>query len=193
LIDWDETVFCAVDTETTGVEPDRGDRIIEIAIVPIYKGKVIVEKAYVSLINPMIRIPAVIEKIHGISNSEVSKAPSMETVYPTIAKYFSGMIPVFHNGRFDLMFLDYAAKEIGSFPLDPYYIDTYEMSKVVFGKAKSLEWLARYFSVTDKVNHRALDDAIVTARVFVKLSQIIGVRRIGEFLLKWDGIDVKNT
>jgi DNA polymerase-3 subunit epsilon len=191
LIDWNETVFCAVDTETTGVEPERGDRIVEVAIVPIYKGKIIVEKAYASLINPMIRIPAVIEKVHGIGNSEVSRAPSMDYVYPKIAKYFSGMVPVFHNGKFDLMFLDYAAKEIGSFPLDPYYIDTYEMSKAVFRRARSLEWLAKYFSITDRINHRALDDAIVTAKVFVKLSQIIGVKRIGEFLLKWNGVDIK--
>ena len=187
MLKWEETVFCAVDTETTGVDPERGDRIIEIALVPIYKGRVIVERAYVSLINPMVKIPALVEKIHGIGNDDISKAPSMEHVYPVIAEYFSGMVPVFHNGRFDLTFLDYAAKEIGAFPLDPYYIDTYEMSRKIFGKPKSLEWLAKRFSITDRINHRALDDAIVTARVFVKLAQMIGYENVGEFLMRWDG------
>ncbi len=180
-------MFCAVDTETTGVNPDLGDRIVEIAIVPVYKDRIIVERAYVSLVNPMVKIPAVVEKVHGIGNSEVVRAPSMDYIYPTIKSYFSSMIPIFHNGKFDLMFLDYAAKEIGALPLDPVYIDTYEMSKIIFGKSRSLRWLARYFSITDKINHRALDDALVTARVFLKMSQMIGYERIGEFLIKWNG------
>ncbi len=184
---WEETVFCAVDTETTGVNPDRGDRIVEIAMVPVYNGKVILEKAYVTLVNPMVRIPALVEKVHGIGNTEVLRAPSMDYVYPTVKTYLSGMIPIFHNGKFDLMFLDYAAKEIGDFPIDPTYLDTYEMSRVLFGKPRSLEWLAKHFSVADKINHRALDDALVTARVFLKMAQMIGYERIGEFLMKWNG------
>jgi len=180
-------VFCAVDTETTGVNPDRGDRIIEIALVPVYRGKIILEKAYVTLVNPMVRIPALVEKVHGIGNSEVVRAPSMDDIFPTIKSYLSNMVPIFHNGKFDLMFLDYAAKEIGSFPIDPTYIDTYEMSSILFGKPRSLEWLARYFSITDKIHHRALDDAVVTARVFLRMAQMIGYERVGEFLLKWNG------
>ena len=190
MIKWEETVFCAVDTETTGVDPECGDRIIEIALVPIYKGRVIVERAYVSLVNPMVRIPALTEKVHGISNRQVMAAPSMDHIYPVIREYFSGMIPVFHNGRFDLTFLDYAAKEIGAFPLDPYYIDTYEMSRKVFGRPRSLEWLARRFSITDRINHRALDDAIVTAKVFVRLAKLVGYENVGEFLMKWSGAEV---
>ncbi len=191
-IDWNETVFCAIDTETTGVDPEGGDRIIEVAVVPIFQGKLILEKAYVTLINPGegIQIPANTEKIHGISNRSIKNAPSMEDVFPTIQRYMRELVPVFHNGKFDLMFLDYAAKDIGEFPVDPYYIDTQDMSKEIFGTAKTLEWLAKYFSITDKINHRALDDAIVTAQVFIKLSGMIGFENINEFVKKWNGAPV---
>jgi len=191
-VNWNETVFCAIDTETTGVDPEDGDRIIEIAVVPIFQGKLILDKAYVSLINPGggIRIPANVEKIHGISNKNIKEAPSMEDVFPIIQRYTRELVPVFHNGKFDLMFLDYAAKDIGEFPIDPYYIDTQDMSREIFGTTKTLEWLAKYFSITDKINHRALDDAIVTAHVFIKLANIIGFENISEFVKRWTGAPV---
>ncbi len=188
MTDWDDTVFCAVDTETTGTDPEKGDRIVEIAMIPIYKGKIIVEKAFVSLVNPMVRIPALVERIHRISNTSVMEAPSMEEVFPKIREYLSGMVPVFHNGKFDLTFLDFAAKEVGEFPLSPFYIDTHELSAEVFRRPKSLEWLAKRFSLTDRINHRALDDAIVTAKVFIKLVKMIGYENLGKFLRKWNGV-----
>ncbi|MCD6450173.1 MAG: 3'-5' exonuclease [Thermotogaceae bacterium] len=191
-MDWNETVFCAIDTETTGINPESGDRIIEVAIVPVFQGKLILEKAYVTLINPGegIVIPANTEKVHGISNETIKMAPSMRDVFPVIQRYMKELVPVFHNGKFDLMFFDYAAKDVGEFPVDPYYIDTQDLSKEVFGAPKTLEWLAKYFSITDRINHRALDDAIVTAQVFIELANMIGVENVSEFIKKWNGAPV---
>jgi len=187
VLDWNETVFCVVDTETTGTDPESGDRIVEVAIVPVYKGKLIIEKSFVSFVNPEVKIPALIEKVHRIRNSYLKSAPKMREVFPTIRNYLNGMIPVFHNGKFDLTFLDYAAKEIGEFPLSPHYIDTQDLAIEIFGQPKTLEWLAQFFSITDKINHRALDDAIVTAKVFIRLAKMVGINNIGEFLKKWNG------
>ncbi len=187
MINWQETVFCAVDTETTGVNPEGGDRIVEIALVPIFRGRIIRERAFISLVNPRVRIPALVEKVHGISNSLVMDAPSMDEVYPRIRDYLRGMVPVFHNGKFDLTFLDYAAKDVGQFPMDLVYIDTQDLSREVFGEVKSLEWMARYFSIAEKISHRALDDALVTAKVFLKLSRRIGEENLGKFTKHWRG------
>ncbi len=190
MIDWYETVFCAIDTETTGVDPEKGDRIVEVALVPIFRGRVIKERAFSSLVNPMVRIPALVERVHRISNTDVSSAPTMEEIFPEIRDFLRGMIPVFHNGKFDLTFFDYSAKEIGTFPMDIEYIDTQDLSREVFGEVKSLEWLARYFSISDRITHRALDDAIVTAKVFVRLAKRVGYSNIGEFLRKWKGLEI---
>ncbi len=189
-IDWEETVFCAVDTETTGLNPESGDRIIEIALVPIYKGRLILKKSYVTLINPEIYIPYDTEKIHNISNEKIKKAPYMKDVFPIIRYYLTNMVPVFHNGKFDLSFLDFSAKDIGEFPINPFYIDTSELALEIFGEYKTLEWLARRFLNSERINHRALDDAIVTGKVFVKLARRIGYENLGKFLKKWSGAPV---
>ena len=182
---WDEMVFCVVDTETTGVDPLKGDRIVEIAIVPVFKGKIILEKAFHSLVNPKVRIPALVQKVHGISNSEVMEAPPMEEVFPLLRSFIRGTILVFHNAHFDLTFLDFAAKEIGEFPLTVSYIDTQDMTREIFGRNHTLKWLTRKLGIRDEIAHRALDDAVVTAKVFVKLSKIVGYSNVDEFVRRW--------
>ena len=184
---WEDTVFCAVDTETTGVNPEKGDRIVEIALVPIFKGRIIMERAFITLVNPMVRIPAFVEKVHGISNSLVVNAPPMDEVYPRVKSFLRGMVPVFHNGKFDLTFLDYAAKDVGQFPMDISYIDTQDLSKEIFGEVKSLEWMARHFSITERISHRALEDAVVTAKVFIRLARKVGEENLGRFVKRWLG------
>lgn len=182
---WDEMVFCAIDTETTGIDPLKGDRIIEMAIVPVFRGRIILEKAFHSLVNPRVGIPALVQKIHGISNSEVMEAPPMEEVFPILRNFIKGTILVLHNAHFDLTFLDFAAKDIGEFPLTVSFIDTQDMTKVIFGRGHTLKWLAKRFGIKDEITHRALDDAIVTAKVFIKLSKIIGYSNVEEFIRRW--------
>ena len=75
-------VFVVVDTETTGSSPLNGDRIIEIAAIPIYHGKIYYELRFHSLVNPQITIPAAISSIHGLKNADVNDEPSMLEVFP---------------------------------------------------------------------------------------------------------------
>ncbi|QTA38263.1 3'-5' exonuclease [Thermosipho ferrireducens] len=184
---FDETVFCVMDTETTGLNPFYGDRIIEVAIVPVYKGKIVEEWIYHSLINPKIRIPALVEKIHKISNSEIANAPGLENMVNSIRAYSKGTVFVMHNANFDLSFVDFATKEIGEFPISFRYIDTLEICQVLYGRKRSLESLIREFKIGENVPHRALEDAILTAKVFIKLVEKIGYRHISEFIRKWQG------
>ncbi|RKX35718.1 MAG: 3'-5' exonuclease [Thermotogae bacterium] len=188
MILWENTIFCAMDTETTGVDPMNGDRIIEIAMVPIYRGKVLLRWSFQSLVNPIVRIPALTEKVHGISNSQISDAPTMEEIFPTIAGYVRKSILVLHHGDFDLSFLDMEAKEIGTFPLSISYVDTSEISKTLFGETKSLTWLAHRYGF-DEPNHRALDDAVLTCKVFLKMMRSLGHDRVKEFIRVWRGRD----
>ncbi|ABR30345.1 3'-5' exonuclease [Thermosipho melanesiensis] len=179
----DENVYCVLDTETTGLNPYFGDRIIEVAIVPIYKGKIIESWIYHSLVNPHIKISALSEKIHGISNSEIESAPGLEKILDNIRAYAKDTIFVMHNARMDLSFLDIATKEVGQFPINVRYIDTLEISLILYGKKRSLESLVREFKFGEKVPHRALGDAILTAKVFLKLSEKIA--NLNEFVRIW--------
>ena len=183
----DENVYCVMDTETTGLNPFFGDRIVEVAIVPVYKNKIVEKWIYHSLVNPNVKIPALTQKIHGISNSEIEDAPCIENVISTIRAYAKTTIFVMHNANFDLSFIDFATKEIGKFPIDFRYIDTLEMCQVIYGKKRSLESLISEFKLGTKVPHRALQDALLTAKVFIKLTEIIGSSNLPEFVKKWGG------
>ena len=184
---WDENVYCCVDIETTGIAPSMGDRIIEIAIIPIYKGKIVKEWIYTSLVNPKVNIQAYAQSVHKISNSDIENAPELDEIISVVRKYSKDTIMVFHNAKFDLTFLDYAAKEVGQLPLDVYYIDTLDISKAVYGRRRKLESLAQEMKISHKVTHRAYDDAFVTANVFIRFFDMLGWEVIHEFLKRWMG------
>ncbi len=182
----DKFLFCAMDTETTGTDPFSGDRIIEIAVVPIFKGRILRRSIYHSLINPNIKIPATIQKVHKITNAQIQNAPEMDQVFEEIRIYFSRAIMVFHRAYFDLTFLDMAAKEIGVLPPAITYVDTQEMSQVIFGEKKSLAWLSERFKLP-KPTHRALEDATVTAKVFLNLSKSLTEAQFQDLIHIWRG------
>jgi len=127
-----------MDTETTGTNPLAGDRIIEVAMVPIYKGKILYRGIYHSLVNPQIRVPATVEKVHGIGNEQLRDAPSMDEVFEKIRSYVSRSIMIFHRAEFDLTFLDFTAKEIGTFLPTVRFLDTYEIAELLFKEKVSL-------------------------------------------------------
>jgi len=181
-----DKLFCVMDTETTGTDPLGGDRIIEIAIVPVYKQKILHRSIYSSLINPKIKIPAIVEKVHKISNQDIESAPTIDEVFEKMRSFMRRSIMVFHRAEFDLTFVDISAKEIGVFPPSVNYIDTREMSKILFGEKKTLSWLAQRFGY-EKPTHRALDDALVTAKVFIKMLSQLTEPQIIELLHNWRG------
>ncbi|AEH51045.1 3'-5' exonuclease [Pseudothermotoga thermarum] len=182
----EKNLFCAMDTETTGTDPLGGDRIIEVAVVPIFKGKILRRSIYHSLVNPNVKIPATIQKIHKISNEDIQDAPEIDHVFEQLRIFLNRSIIVFHRAYFDLSFLDISAKEIGMLPPTVTYIDTQEMAKMVFGEKKSLAWLAEKFKLP-KPTHRALDDAMITAKVFLNLAKFLSKAQFEDLIRVWRG------
>lgn len=180
-----DPIFCAMDTETTGTDPLAGDRIIEVALVPIYKGKILYRGIYHSLVNPQIKVPATIEKVHGIGNEELQNAPSTREVFEKIRTYMNKSIMVFHRAEFDLTFLDFAVKEIGTFLPTVRFLDTYEIAELLFKEKKTLSWLAKRYDLPTPT-HRALDDALITAKVFLRMVRELKVD-ITELVKTWSG------
>ncbi|WP_448536529.1 3'-5' exonuclease [Pseudothermotoga sp.] len=178
-------IFCAMDTETTGTNPLAGDRIIEIAMVPIYKGKILYRGIYHSLVNPQIRVPAMIEKVHGIGNEQLQNAPSMDEVFEKIRSYVSRSIMIFHRAEFDLTFLDFTAKDVGTFLPTVRFLDTYEIAELLFRERKTLSWLAKHYDLPAPT-HRALDDAIITAKIFLRMTRDLRMD-VTELVKTWSG------
>lgn len=182
-------VYLVIDTETTGSKPLEGDRILEIAAVPVYGGKILHKLAFQSLVNPLVMIPAQITGIHGLRNEDVSEEPTMAEVFPKFRQYVGSATLVGHNIVNDMTFFDIASKETGELPLANNYIDTIDVAHEVFQDGPyGLYALAKRLRIRDVPTHRAMDDARVTAKVFLALARYLGgIGQMIKYEKKWRG------
>jgi ATP-dependent DNA helicase DinG len=156
----------AVDIETTGLDSQK-DAILEIGAVRFNGRRV--EAEWESLINPGRSIPPFITQLTGITNQMVAQAPTLREVFADL-KYFVGDAPIVgHNVRFDLSFL----RRKGAFELND-VVDTYEMAAILLPRAEryNLGALAQALAVPLPATHRALDDALVTHGIYLRLHEI---------------------
>jgi len=157
--------FTVLDLETTGLDPRRGHRIIEIGAVrwgP--KG----EQIFASLVDPQRPIPPAARTIHGISDDMVSGASTIDKVLPRFLEFLGDSVVVAHNAPFDLRFLAYALEECGSRPPANPVLDSVRLARRLFPHLDgySLSFLRRVFDLDIEEEHRALADAKATASVF---------------------------
>ncbi|MFH1397649.1 MAG: exonuclease domain-containing protein [Candidatus Omnitrophota bacterium] len=178
------TIF---DTETTGLDFTKGDRIVEIAGIK-FKGK---EKIAVfhTLVNPERSISAGAFQVNQISPEMLDGAPKMNNVMPEFLEFIQGSCLCSYNAPFDLGFLNQEIKLSQNLPLpkDMAIIDILLMAK------RLLPGLNRYalWFVADKLGikisqiHRALSDVELTWEVFNRLKEILtqkGIIDINNFL-----------
>ncbi|PNS42100.1 PolC-type DNA polymerase III [Mesotoga sp. B105.6.4] len=182
-------IYLVIDTETTGSSPLSGDRILEIAAIPVYGNKILHNLSFQSLVNPLVMIPAQITGIHGLKNEDVSEEPTMAEVFPRFRDYVGGATLVGHNIVNDMTFFDIASKETGVLPLVNNYIDTIDIAHEVFFEGPySLTNIAKRLKIRDVPTHRAMDDARVTAKVFLALARRLGgVFEMIKYEKKWRG------
>ncbi|BAI81327.1 conserved hypothetical protein [Deferribacter desulfuricans SSM1] len=181
--------FTVVDTETTGLSPYKGARLVEIAAVRLDEGlNIRLDRGFSTLINPKKPIPFQAYKIHKISDEMVKDAPTIEEVLPHFSKYVENTVFVAHNAPFDFKFIDYFYKKTGmNCPLIA-VIDTLKLSRRIIPglKSYSLDSLIQHFNIKLKINgsyrHRAIYDALHTAIIFKKLIEIESQRK-GSLLL----------
>lgn len=164
--------FVVFDIETTGLNYDI-DRITEIGAVKIEDG--IITETFTTLINPGIHIKEETVKLNGIDDELVKDCPTFEQVLPDFYKFTRGADIVAHNVEFDLKFIKYHAKKYGYFFENCVY-DTLEIAKeYLSGKGLSnfkLNTLCEYFDIDLKDHHRAWNDALATAKLFIKLYEL---------------------
>lgn len=167
-----DKTFVVIDIETTGLNnnPDVGEvnRIIEVGAVKIEKGK-ITEK-FASFCTCPIPLPQEIVALTGISNEDLKNAPSVKDVLRSLRDFCKDCEIVGYNVSFDLGFLNYYGKKYKIWFKDA-YADTLAMSRQLLrNKVKNyrLATVAEHFKLKFK-GQRALSDALVTAKIFLKL------------------------
>ena len=177
LTDLAYTVF---DTETTGLDPSQGDRIIQIGATRIVQGKLRHSESFERLVDPGRPISPASVAIHGITDAMLVGQPGIAQVLPAFHAFAAESVLVAHNAAFDMRFLQIAQAECGvAFDTQP-VLDTLLLSAVLHPQqqAHRLEAIAERLGVPVLGRHTALGDAMVTAEVFLKMIPLLAERGI---------------
>lgn len=181
--------FVVLDTETTGLRPLAGDRVVSVAAVLLDRGRVRAQEAFDALVNPGRPIPASSTRFHGITDAMVADAPSIADVLPALRRFIADAPLVGHEIAFDLSFLDAEARRAGLPPLGAGrpLVDTRLISYVLHGPGVShtLETVAERLGVRIQARHSALGDALATAEILQRLIELAarrGIETLGDLL-----------
>ncbi len=178
----DEVEFVIFDTETTGLEPRSGDRIVEIAGIR-FKAKERISTFNV-LVNPGRAISEAAFAVNKISQDMLKGAPSIEEVIPKLLNFIQGSCLCSYNAGFDLEFISNEFKISNKrFPEDILVVDILKMAKRLLpGLERYALWfVAEKLGFKRKQEHRAFSDVELTWDVFNKLRDILSTKGIYDF------------
>ncbi len=179
-----------LDTETTGLDPSDGHRIIEIGAVELH-GHLPTGNTFHAYLHPERLVPIESQNIHGITDEFLQGKPVFAAVCDELIAFLGDAPLVIHNAGFDLRFLN-AEFARAARPLIPFgrAIDTIEIAKTkIPGARYSLDELCKRFGIdlSARTKHGALLDAELTARLYLEL---VGGRQAALMLGPSEGLAV---
>lgn len=161
-----------LDTETTGMDPEDGDRIVEIGCVEL-ENHLPTGRHLQLYINPEREIPAEATAVHGITNDFIKDKPTFSQVYSEFVAFIDGAKLVIHNAEFDMKFINWELGQVGHKPVGwNMVVDTLAMAREKFpGSPANLDALCRRFGIdnSERTFHGALLDSELLAEVYLEL------------------------
>ncbi|MFH1640752.1 MAG: exonuclease domain-containing protein [Candidatus Omnitrophota bacterium] len=176
-----EIEFVIFDTETTGLFPDSGDRIVEIAGIRFKGDKKIA--TFESLVNPKRPISEAAFQVNRITQAMLKDAPTVERVMPVFLDFIEDSYLCSYNAAFDLGFLNNELKLMGRPPLENIAIaDILRMARRLLpGLERYALWfVAETLGVKTKQAHRALSDVELTLETFYRLKDRLESKGISD-------------
>ncbi len=175
-----------LDTETTGLNPDKGDRLVEIGAIELIN-LIPTGNTFHSYLNPMIKgeMPEESFNVHGLSTDFLSNKPLFSEIIENLLNFVGDSKLVIHNAKFDIGFINYEIQRLESSNKNVYeslpykeityekVVDTLEIAKNLYpGKSVSLDSLCIKFGINNKRkgNHGALIDSEILSEVYLELT-----------------------
>jgi len=173
--------FVAVDLETTGSLPGRNS-IIEVGAARVEAGRVL--DVFRGFVRPKDALPAAVSHLTGITSQMLADAAPIAEVLTELREFVGGAVVIAHDHRFDLGFLDHEAEQLWGESLPRPVLDTLAIARRLHPDLThlNLRRLAQIYGAPAP-SHRALDDAIATANVFVGMLprlRELGLRTAGD-------------
>ena len=182
----------ALDTETTGLNPLDGHRIVEIGCVEL-DINIPTGKEWHTYLNPERKVPEAAFAVHGLSEEFLLKKPRFKDIASNFIDFIDGAELVIHNAKFDIGFLNNELVKAGMLAIDMNRtIDTVQLAREkIPGAAASLDALCKRFEIDLSIRkkHGALLDAKLLAEVYLELT---GGRQASLKLMKKTSVE-KNT
>lgn len=161
-----------LDTETTGLDPAQGDRIVEIGAVELFN-HLPTGRSYHQYLNPERLMPAEAFEVHGLSNDFLRDKPKFAAIARDFLDFIADAQLVIHNASFDMKFLNAELTAAGHKQLPPSRaLDTLLIARKKFpGSPASLDALCRRFGIdiSAREKHGALLDSEILAEVYLEL------------------------
>jgi DNA polymerase-3 subunit epsilon len=175
-----------LDTETTGLEPEQGHRVIEIGCVEMVERR-LTGNNFHQYLQPDRQIDAAAVEVHGITNEFLADKPRFEDVAADFIEYVRGAELIIHNAPFDVGFLNHELSKLAEHPLRIAELcgvtDTLVMAKKMHpGQRNSLDALCKRYDIDN--SHRELHGALLDAEI---LADVYLLMTGGQASLMLDG------
>jgi DNA polymerase-3 subunit epsilon len=192
-----ETEFVIFDTESTGLNVKRGDRILSISAVRLKEGRIDLSDAFHEIINPDRDIPSASAVIHEILPRMVNGKPTIEHILPKFIAYIGSSVLVAHHEWLDMSFLNREMARLYGIPIQNIVVDTAVLDQTLLTKKtpastiatmktdSTLGAVAERYHVTVEEIHSSFWDALATAQIFqqmIKEVQRLGILSLKDFL-----------
>ena len=165
-----------LDTETTGLEPEAGHRIVEIGCIELVNRR-LTERTFQSYLNPDRAVDMGAFEVHGIDEEFLAQQPRFEDVAAEFLAFVDGAELVIHNAEFDVGFINHELRRAGSETQDIAercrILDTLALARRLHpGQRNNLDALARRYQVdtSGRELHGALLDAGILAKVYLAIT-----------------------
>lgn len=161
--------YCALDTETTGLNPSQGDRIIELGAMRLTGRRLLEWETFLEQFDPGRPVSKASTEVHGLTDQDLIGQAKLSEHWPVFLEFAERSVWLAHNAAFDLACFQ---AELGYQPEVP-VLDTLCLAEFCLGGHWSLEDLSKRFGIELKDRHRALGDARLAGLVFLRLVPLL--------------------